>query len=279
MKTTKILTLIAAVGALALAQSAYGEPILLGEQTIAFKLKLTTLKLPTVKKGTSSVSVTLPNYVGTITSKDVLKMLNCPATAKLVVRLYANTDSEIPSVYPHFLIKNNGAYTDVTQILQGIVPYMDPLGLLFQTFAEAGSGNAGGVISGKAKASYSGIFSASLHASLSGMAYFTDLHADFEDIMVGAFPLGNISLNGSALSKATASLNGGIFSGVTMNLSTSSQLVGGAAIMDATRLFSASVPAVVEGTVTTKGICHIGAGDALSLIDWSYLMDLIPSGE
>jgi hypothetical protein len=265
VKSTKAIALLFAASALAVAQPVQGQSkVVLVEQAINFKLKLTTLTPPVIRTGSSGTefSAKLNTFTGTVTTKDILRTLGFSPSAKLVARLVADTSTQPAQLSQQVVVQQGANETDVTSILGNIIPFENPIAALEEgVFAT-------GVAKGKVNAS---LLHGTIRASLNALTY-EQASAHLSNLSAAGFSLGNLDFNASGVSRVGIALKGSL-SGVSLGLSTTTQLVGGATLSQ-TPLFGGTgfIPAVVQGTITTKGRSHANTLNLIELLDVTQLL-------
>jgi hypothetical protein len=263
--TMKTIALLCVAGTLAIPQLVAGQSqVVLVEQAINFKLKLTTLTPPQVSLGGSGadVAVKLRAYSGTITTKDVLQTLGFSSSAALIAQLVADTNVRPAEVTQRILVRQGSAETDVTSILGKVVPSEDPISILNS------SSFATGVLQGSMRASLTrGMVTASLNALT-----YEQGAAQLQNLQAGGIRVGSIDINAVGVSKATISLKATL-DRLSLGLGTVTEVAGGATLSNPP-IFSSldSIPAIVQGTITTKGKNNLDTLGLIHLIDLSDLL-------
>lgn len=262
MKKIKSIALLLATGALILAPSANADVVLI-EQAVNFKLKMTTLALPTVKLGSDQISAKLNTLSGSVTTKDILKTLGFSSSAKLIARVVADTTPNgepaqaavANQVFLQVVVMDGSTETDVTEVLADLVPVDNPIDALQDALYGTG------VVKGTIKASMSKGLSASLQTLSYGHGSMSLDNLQLPK--VGA--VGPVEVDASGVSNGKISLKADL-SYVTLGLSTTTKVVGGGTLWDPP-LIDMAVPVVLDGTITTKGKNKLSTALVADLID------------
>lgn len=259
MKTMKTIAVLFAASLFAGIQlaSAQNQVVLL-EQAINFRLKITTLNTPDINTVGTEVSAKFTTFSGSLTTKDILQAIGYSPSAKLIARVVADTSTSPADVSLHIIVQQGTSETDVTSILGDLVPAENPIADLNQGLA------ATGVFKGKAKAS---LTKGTALVSLNVLTY-EQLTAQLGSLLGPNTPIGGLDFNASGVSKMVISLRGSLSRGVTLGLNTNTKVVGGAMLTGS----STPIPAIIEGTITTHGRNTVSSLDILSLIDLSQIL-------
>jgi hypothetical protein len=258
MNLRRTISFLLAAGVLSVTSSVRSQIVLL-EQNVNFQLKVTTLKPPVVDKTIASFSAKMSTYSVTVTTRDLVKTLGFSPSAKIIARLVIMTNVSPAQVLAKVVVKEGSAETDVTSTLGGLVSTNNPLSVIERGVF------ASGVIKGTAQAS---LLQNSVSASLQAQTY-EQIGVKLSDLQAGGVTVGGLEVNAAGLTTSTIGLKGSM-AAVDLRVSTKTQLSGGAFIINPPLFTSmGSVPAVIQGTITTQGSSHIETASLPDFIDIS----------